>query len=190
MFLSFWNNLKTDYLHPVYLWLSKHFWLRESSRLQRITWRPTCQRPWSSSCRPSRGRKGRAACPTPTFWSSASSAWIGRCWISSPPTTMKQVKSATLSKIEVRLNLPFCMVYSSEKELLMTLKHSLCSNATAWAVWCPVITHFRERRLCWVIMLLHMAASLMLIYSIINKETRFISSLSVLAVLAYLLWFI
>lgn len=129
MFLNFCLNLKTDYLHPVYLWLSKHFWLRESSRLQRITWRPTCQRPWSSSCRPSKGKKERAACHTPAFWSSASSAWIGRCWISSPPTTMKQVRSAILLKIEVRLNLPFCI------SLYGLLFLSWCSWNTAHVIF-------------------------------------------------------
>lgn len=155
MFLNFCLNLKTDYLHPVYLWLSKHFWLRESSRLQQITWRPTCQRPWSSSCRPSKGKKERAACPTPAFWSSASSAWIGRCWISSPPTTMKQVRSAILLKIEVRLNLPFCIsLYGllflwkrapddTETQLMWYFSWNIvfkCTGLSCGEIWCPLIT--------------------------------------------------
>lgn len=63
-----------------------------SPRLQLTMWKPTCQSPWSSSCRPLRERRERALSLMPASSSSASWLWIARCWTSSLPTMMKQVR--------------------------------------------------------------------------------------------------
>lgn len=76
------------------------------SRLLLTLPRLTCLRPYASSCWSTHGREsetetktGRkpkersgAASLIPPSWSSRSWMWIEKCWTSSPPLTMKQVR--------------------------------------------------------------------------------------------------